>query len=178
MGDDIAALQARQLVREAITTFIRTLLRGICIEVLMDDGSVLFPEVSLNYELTHLLLDINGTQRPILLADAQFAAAGEFAVEDFMSGMRAHLDERCCTLIIKDVEFVTFRFDTARLCDYFAACLRVLMSQCPEVEEAYPTLVGVTSSPPSRSVGPLQKLQRLQAPHAASVPPGPSERLR
>mmetsp|Transcript_49017 Transcript_49017/g.88617 ORF Transcript_49017/g.88617 Transcript_49017/m.88617 type:complete len:343 (-) Transcript_49017:90-1118(-) len=123
--------QEPQLLQEAMMTFIRTLLRGVCIEVLLDDGSVLFPEASLNYELTHLILHVNENeaQRAIALKDVESVATPlDLEQRNIVTSIQPYLDERCCTLIIRDYEFVTFRFDTERLREYFASCLRLLIT--------------------------------------------------
>merc|ERR1719210_3029306 len=146
LDDDIAALQATQLVREAITTFIRTLLRGICIEVLLDDGSVLFPETSLNYELTHLMLDVNEAQRSIPLQDVESVATPhDLRRRNILTSIQPFLDDRCCTLIIRGFEFVTFRLDTERHREYFAACLALLIARSDETEDLKHHLPGAAS---------------------------------
>lgn len=122
--------QGQGLLQEAMATFVRTLLRGVCIEVLLDDGSVLFPEVSLNYDLTHLVLDVNEVQRAIPLQDVEsIASAHELERRNILTALRPFLDHRCCTLIIRGLEFVTFRFDTERHREYFAACLELLITR-------------------------------------------------
>merc|ERR1719191_136682 len=124
-GDDTG-----QLLREAIMTFVRTLMRGVVMEVLLDDGNVLLPECSLNFELTHLILDVQDAQRAIPLADVECVAAlEELRRGHILTTIQPHLDERCCTLVVKDCEFVTFRFDTVRLREYFQTCLRVLIAR-------------------------------------------------
>lgn len=129
--DSMGSAQEPQLLQEAMMTFIRTLLRGVCIEVLLDDGSVLFPEASLNYELTHLILHVNENeaQRAIALKDVESVATPlDLEQRNIVTSIQPYLDERCCTLIIRDYEFVTFRFDTERLREYFASCLRLLIT--------------------------------------------------
>lgn len=119
-----------QLLREAIMTFVRTLMRGVVIEVLLDDGNVLLPECSLNFELTHLILDVQDAQRAIPLCDVECVAAlDDLRRGHILTTIQPHLDERCCTLVVKDCEFVTFRFDTVRLREYFQTCLRVLIAR-------------------------------------------------
>jgi hypothetical protein len=140
---DVSISNEPQLVQEVMMSFIRTLLRGICVEVLLDDGTVLLPEASLNYELTQLILDVSDDQaqqrttdgamiqgrRNILLKDIETVATpSELARMNIMTSTQPHLDDRCCTLIIRDFEFVTFRFDTERLCEYFASCLKILIT--------------------------------------------------
>jgi len=125
--------QEPRLIQEAMTSFIRTLLRGMLIEVLLDDGSVLFPETSLNYELTHLILDVNEAQRSIPLQDVEsIATPNDLEKRNILMSIRPYLDDRCCTLIIRGYEFVTFRFDTTRLREYFAACLELLIARSDE----------------------------------------------
>mmetsp|Transcript_28030 Transcript_28030/g.61198 ORF Transcript_28030/g.61198 Transcript_28030/m.61198 type:complete len:215 (-) Transcript_28030:183-827(-) len=122
-----------QLLQEAMATFVRTLLRGICIEVLLDDGSVLLPETSLNFELTHLILDVNEAQRMIPLQDVESVATPqELLARNILTPITPHLDDRCCILILQEFEFVTFRFDTERLREYFAACLCLLIARNDE----------------------------------------------
>lgn len=137
--DDVAEerhLEQSRLLHEAMMTFIRTLLRGICIEVLLDDGSSLFPETSLNYELTHLILDVNEAQRTIPLEDVEGVVTPEELEErKILTSIRPYLDERCCTLIIRDFEFVTFRFDTERLREYFSTCLMLLIARGDDCRE-------------------------------------------
>merc|ERR1712224_787121 len=102
-----------QLVEEAMMTSIRTLLRGLCIEVLLDDGSVLLPEASLDYELAHLILDVNEARRIIALKDVESVATlADLEQRNILTSIQPYLCERCCTLIIREYEFVTFRFDT------------------------------------------------------------------
>jgi len=153
------ASEQPQLIQEVMMSFIRTLLRGVCIEVLLDNGSVLLPEASLNYELTHLILDVSEDQmrqrttdgvhvqgrRSIPLADIQrVATPSDLSKMNIQTSTQLFLDERCCTLIIKDFEFVTLRFDTERLCDYFASCLRILISAPSSPDDSFRAAVGVT----------------------------------
>lgn len=131
--DEEEASAEPKLLHDAMMTFIRTLLRGICIEVLLDDGSSLFPEASLNYELTSLILDVNEAQRTIPLRDVEdVVSPQELQTRNILTSIQPFLDERCCTLIIKEFEFVTFRFDTERLREYFATCLLMLISRGEE----------------------------------------------
>lgn len=135
-----------KLLRDAMMTFIRTLLRGICIEVLLDDGSSLFPEASLDYELAHLILEVNEAQRSIPLRDVEdVVTPEELRARNILTSIQPFLDERCCTLIIKEFEFVTFRFDTKRLREYFATCLLMLISRGEDGRDGE-VLVGAVSN--------------------------------
>mmetsp|Transcript_25967 Transcript_25967/g.49744 ORF Transcript_25967/g.49744 Transcript_25967/m.49744 type:complete len:228 (+) Transcript_25967:62-745(+) len=118
------------LLHEALSGFVRTMLRGVCIEVMLDDGTTLFPEASLNYELTHLTLEVNDVRRAIILADVEaVATSSELSMRNVPSSLYQHVDERCCTLILRGQEFVTFRFDSTRHREYFSACLALLVAR-------------------------------------------------
>eukprot|EP00747_Dinoflagellata_sp_TGD_P167249 gnl/TRDRNA2_/TRDRNA2_191304_c0_seq1.p1 gnl/TRDRNA2_/TRDRNA2_191304_c0~~gnl/TRDRNA2_/TRDRNA2_191304_c0_seq1.p1 ORF type:complete len:360 (-),score=58.40 gnl/TRDRNA2_/TRDRNA2_191304_c0_seq1:60-1139(-) len=140
--------QEPTLLQEVMITFIRTLLRGVCIEVLLNDGTVLFLETSLNYELTHLILDANEVQRSIALQDVESVATPrEIKRRNILTSIQPFLDERCCTLIIRNLDFVTFRFDTERLREYFSVCIGVLIAA-----GQWTTTPGISGSP--RAAGP------------------------
>jgi len=125
------------IIHEAMSTFVRTLVRGICIEVLLDDGSVIFPQTSLNSEMTHLTLDVNEAQRAIPLQDVESVATStELRTKNILTSIQPYLDERCCTLVLRGFEFVTFRLDNERHREYFAAFWRssspaATMRRCP-----------------------------------------------
>lgn len=167
--DDGGQQPARMLQDSMMMTFIRTLLRGICIEVLLDDGSCLFPETSLNYELTHLILDMNEAQRSIPLRDVEgIVSPKELEARNILTSIQPFLDERCCTLIIRDFEFVTFRFDTARLREYFSTCLLMLISRDGETA---PEADGGTLAVPYGAGAVSPASSRREAPHEPPASP-------
>lgn len=130
-----AAIQNRALIQEAMATFTRTLQRGVCIEVLLDDGAVLFTETSLNYQLTHLKIEVNEARRIIPVKDIDAVATPrELELKCICTSIQPYLDERCATLVIRDYEFVTFRLDTERHREYFAACLSVLVGRRDDIQ--------------------------------------------
>lgn len=122
--------KAAPIIHEAMSTFVRTLVRGICIEVLLDDGSVIFPHTSLNAEMTHLTLDVNEAQRAIPLNDVEsVATARELRTKNILTSIQPYLCDRCATLVLRGFEFVTFRLDNERHREYFAACLALLIAR-------------------------------------------------
>jgi len=150
--DDIAG----PLINEAMSTFIRSLLRGICIEVLLDDGSVIFPETSLNSELTHLTLDVNEVQRAIALRDVEsVATARELRTKSILTSIQPFLDDRCCTLILRGFEFVTFRLDNERHREYFSACLALLVARSDDPKPARVAHCGVAQVPRLQPTAPI-----------------------
>merc|ERR1719161_2340675 len=109
--------------------FIRTLVRGVVVDVLLDDGAVLVPEMSLNAEVTHLVLGVQNAQRAIPLADIEHVAvAEELKQGHIVTTIQNLIDERCCTLVVRDSEFVTLRFDNVKAREYFQLCLRTVIT--------------------------------------------------
>mmetsp|Transcript_89465 Transcript_89465/g.186923 ORF Transcript_89465/g.186923 Transcript_89465/m.186923 type:complete len:236 (+) Transcript_89465:327-1034(+) len=124
--------ESSSLVTDALSTFVRTLLRGIIVEILLDDGTVLTPRASLNYGMTELFLSLQDIQQVIMLEDVENIVTPS-QLEDrqrcLLGGVRDHLDDRCCTLFLSTTEFVTFRFDNERHREYFATCLSLLIAR-------------------------------------------------
>lgn len=159
-GGDAICSQGALLLNEAMASFIRTLLRGICIEVLLDDGSIILPETTLNYELTNLTLNVNEVRRTIPLADVESVASlQDLERRDILTSIQPFLDERCVTLVMRDCQFVTFRLGTERHREYFAACLALLITRGSD--EARGSAAGSLGLPALRpspgSAGPVSR---------------------
>mmetsp|Transcript_109443 Transcript_109443/g.304503 ORF Transcript_109443/g.304503 Transcript_109443/m.304503 type:complete len:243 (-) Transcript_109443:24-752(-) len=154
------------LVREALATFVRTLVRGLCLEVVLDDGSVLLPQAFLNYDLTHLTLHMNEAQRSIPLQDVDSVATpSELRARNLDLAIHPHIDERCCTLIIGGREFITIRLDNERHREYFAACLTLLVSRSANAKRE-----GATAAPCGRSAGDVDDSESVGTYEDPAVP--------
>lgn len=172
LGNAAQSLQAPGLVQDAMETFTRTLMRGINLEVLLDDGAVFFPETSLNEALTHLILEANDAQRCIPFTDVETVATPRDLINrNIQTAIQPHLDERCCTLILKGFEFVTFRLDTERHRDYFAACLALLMSRSGRADASVEGLAEVCRQVPSEAPG-SAATERMFSPRPADAGAG------
>merc|ERR1719421_168832 len=112
------------------------MVRGITLEVLLNDGAVLLPECSLNLEVTHLVLNDDDVQWAIPLIDIEHVAVlDDLRRENIVTTIQPLIDDRCCTLVVRDCEFVTFRFDNMQIREYFQMCLRVIIKHCGNQQE-------------------------------------------
>lgn len=124
----IGEIQDTQLVQGALSTFVRSMRAGVILEVLLDDGSTLAPEATLNADLTLLTLSVNQAEGHIPLKEIEcIASLVDLEQKGLLEFMQPHLDAHCCTLILESSEFVTFRFDNERHREFFAACLTLLV---------------------------------------------------
>lgn len=115
------------LLNQALRCFVRSLLQGVQLELLLDDGSAVTVEVSFNFEITQLVLRVNELQRCIALDDVE-RVCGPDEVDHVHTSNHGWLDERCTTLVVKSQQFLTFTFDTARMREYFEACFKALVA--------------------------------------------------
>jgi len=120
--------EQRRLLQASLRIFTRSLLRGVCMNVLLDDGRTLFAEASLDTELTHLVLHMPNIQCPVALKCIESICAPEDVMADsVVASNQAFLDDRCTTLVIRDGQFLTFVFDTPRTREYFETCLKIII---------------------------------------------------
>lgn len=122
------AVEQRRLLQASLRAFTRSLLRGVCLRVLLDDGRTLFTEASLDSDLTHLVLHMTSAQRPVALKCIERICAPEDVVRGGVQTTNAaFLDVRCSTLLLQDGQFLTFVFDALRTREYFEMCLKVIL---------------------------------------------------
>merc|ERR1719336_2250100 len=82
------------------------------------------------------MLDVNEAQRSIPLQDVESVATPhDLRRRNILTSIQPFLDDRCCTLIIRGFEFVTFRLDTERHREYFAACLALLIARNDDAKD-------------------------------------------
>eukprot|EP00928_Gymnodinium_smaydae_P010375 TRINITY_DN13901_c0_g1_i1.p1 TRINITY_DN13901_c0_g1~~TRINITY_DN13901_c0_g1_i1.p1 ORF type:complete len:373 (-),score=72.58 TRINITY_DN13901_c0_g1_i1:42-1025(-) len=118
----------RDNLKACLRQFTRTLLRGIRIRVLLDDGRTLLTDASLDSELTHLVLYVPNKQHPVALSSIESVRVStEVSRSEELAGNHQFVDDRCTTLIIRGGQFLTFVFDSRRVREYFEVCLKVLV---------------------------------------------------
>jgi len=120
--------EQQRLLRACLRAFTRALLRGTRVGVLLDDGCTLEAEASLDSELTHLVLHMEGVQCPVALR----AISNIYSPEDVRAGAVCirnafFLHGGCSTLVLRDEQFLSMVFDTSRQRAYFETCLKVLI---------------------------------------------------
>lgn len=120
--------QSSANLKVCLRHFTRSMLRGICLRVLLDDGRTLFTDASLDSELTHLVLYVPNAQHPVSLrAIESICASTDICHGEILTSNQNFLDERCTTLIITGGQFLTFVLESARAREYFETCLKVLV---------------------------------------------------
>lgn len=127
-GDELCEYR---FLNTAVASFARTLLRGICIEVIIEKGGPVFSEVSLDSDMA--ILTVKSEFEPghdIQLCEVETVASFaelQNGSHHVPSVLQSHLDHKCCTLVVRGGHFVTFRFDSERTTEYFSLCVRFLV---------------------------------------------------
>lgn len=112
---------------QVVSTFIMSMLRGVQVHVLLDDGSLLAVEASFDVRITRLTLRVRGVERNIELDDIERVAGPEDAQAAWNTNA-VHLNDCCMTLVLTDTHYLTFSFDTPKLCSYFEFCLTAVLT--------------------------------------------------
>mmetsp|Transcript_69052 Transcript_69052/g.179476 ORF Transcript_69052/g.179476 Transcript_69052/m.179476 type:complete len:381 (+) Transcript_69052:29-1171(+) len=130
----------RPVAHSALANFVRTFVRGAYLEVLLDDGSSIWPQVSLDYGVTTLRFDFGGSRTSIGLRDVeQVCLPRDFdTMSDVFLVVRPFLNDSCCVLVTHGFGSLACRFESPRLCEYFATCLHLVVAN---VDRREPSLV-------------------------------------
>lgn len=111
-----------------IRGFTRSLLRGVCLNVLLDDGRTLPTGAALDSDLTHLVLHVPNMQHPVALSSIEDLCSPSVVYE--ARGAKLVLpvpQEWCITLVLRGGNFLTLLFEDARLREYFEFCFKVVI---------------------------------------------------
>lgn len=120
--------EQRLLLKESLQSFTRSMVSGVCMRVLLDDGRTLFTETSLDSDLTHLVLNMTNMQRPVALRSIETVCTPKDMMEqDLQVSNQGFLDSRCTTLLLRDGQFISFVFDTVQTREFFEVCMKLLM---------------------------------------------------
>lgn len=123
-----SAEQQKSLLQASLHAFTRSFFSGVCLRVLLDDGRTLFTEASLDSDLTHIVLHMTNSQRPVALRSIERLCSPEDVVRGGVQTTNAgFVDARCCTLLLGDGQFLTFVFEAVATREYFQTCLQVLL---------------------------------------------------
>lgn len=123
-----SAERQKSLLQASLHAFTRSFFSGVCLRVLLDDGRTLFTEASLDSDLTHIVLHMTNSQRPVALRSIERLCSPEDVVRGGVQTSNAgFVDGTCCTLLLQDGQFLTFVFDTVATREYFETCLQVLL---------------------------------------------------
>lgn len=111
-----------------IQGFTRLLLRGVYLNILLDDGRALPCGAALDSDLTHLVLQASDMQHPVALSSIDDLCAP--SVVYLAKGMTVPLpvpDDCCITVVVRGGNFVTLLFEDAGVREYFEFCLKVVL---------------------------------------------------
>lgn len=120
--------QQKLELQEILKHFTRELIRGVSVAVVLDDGTSVECMMKLDPALTQFSMRVAETYRNVPLATIQQVCSPE-ETRLLQTPNQHYLDVRCATLVLQDgqnSQFVTFRFDTVPVREYFCTCLRVL----------------------------------------------------
>jgi len=158
------------LLNATLASFVQTLFRGFLIEVLLENGVSFLAEASLDNELAHLTLDGSvpclgrsaGRQVISLRCVESVSSTAELKLEALAvpEALRSRLDDTCCTLVLENCQFISLRFDTRRMCEYFSLCLEFLVRHLDELVKRRPGLLAhagsLSTQPWSRQSGVIE----------------------
>lgn len=120
-----------------ILGFTRALLRGVSLNVLLDDGRTLLTGAALDSDLTHLVLHVPNMQHPVALSNIADLCSPSVVYQARCTTVILPVpDNSCITLVMHGGEFLTLLFEDVRLREYFEFCFKVVIlagSQRPEL---------------------------------------------
>lgn len=111
-----------------IQEFTRSLLRGVRLNIMLQDGRPLLTSASLDSDLTHLVLQASGMQYPVPLGCIEdlCAPASVYAAEGPAITLPVP-DDWCLTVVVRGGNFLTLLFEDAFLREYFEFCLKFVI---------------------------------------------------
>lgn len=119
--------EQRLALQVCLRAFTRSLLRGVGVNVLMDEQRARLAEARLDSDLTHLVLHVPDAQHPVALKCINVICSPAELTRRPPAMSKVLELSRCCTLVIKGGQFLTFVFDVPRTREYFETCLKVLV---------------------------------------------------
>lgn len=129
------------LLAQARRCFMRSFIQGVQLELLLDDGSSIHVEGTFDFPVTNLVLSVNDVQRSVALDDIERVLGPEEAKE-FGTTNHGFLNERCTTLMLRSLHFLTFVFGTTRHREYFQTCFQTLLATRSSSERVASLLTG------------------------------------
>lgn len=116
-ADDVKKLQ------NVIKDFVKEVLRGVELDVVLEDGSLVCCRCWIDNRLSVLTLRVRDVVRQIGLADIEQICSGK---ELQSIRTTTPLDQNCATLVMSNDQCVTFKFQDVEAREHFATCMKVL----------------------------------------------------
>jgi len=117
--------KAREMMklREMVQDFVREVLQGVFLDVVLDDGSLVTCHCCMDSKLTIISLQVNDIVRNICIEDIQDIYSGK---ELERLPTTTPLDDNCATLVMANDRCVSFKFKSVAAREHFATCMKVL----------------------------------------------------
>lgn len=139
LRDYVPSRDQQQCLQACLRAFTQTMLRGCLMNLLLDSGEDLPTEVTMDADLTHLVLHVSRVQRPVAIAAIERMGAPSQAMAKQGSALAVrHLDEVGCSLMFERGQFLTFIFNTGRARKYFQVCLMAMITISASRTKAMP----------------------------------------
>jgi len=126
---EFAMDDSQKALQQSMRAFVRSMVQGVNLEMVLDDGTALQTQCFLDKELQKLLLHVGQDQHMILIHHIERVVAPEEAQSSGIGSLRRTVvDEASATLVMSGSLFVTLRLDNALAREYFEVCMRVLLA--------------------------------------------------
>lgn len=119
---EVADVEAVQL-RVAMKRFVQEMVSGRELKVLVECDRTEACRLTLTPSLTHIQLHISGAVHEIPIKSIRDICAGKLQAP---RSVPVELDDRCATVVLRNSECVSFRFDDVSQRSEFTKCLKVL----------------------------------------------------
>lgn len=122
--------EQRRILQTVVRAFVRMMLRGVLLSLVLDDGSLLPAVCSLDRRLELLEIQVCGGEQ----VNLPFRDIGMVCTQEDMAAVRgaipggAFLDASCVALVLSGRRFLAFRFENPRAREYFEVSLGVLVA--------------------------------------------------
>mmetsp|Transcript_16290 Transcript_16290/g.41937 ORF Transcript_16290/g.41937 Transcript_16290/m.41937 type:complete len:211 (-) Transcript_16290:311-943(-) len=116
-----------QQLQIMIRDFVKEVLHGVLLDIVLEDGCLLTCRCSMDNRLTTVSLQVREIVRHIRLVDIQEICSGK---ELQNMNTTTPLDDLCVTFAMMNDQCVTFKFKTVAAREHFSTCMKVLRLAC------------------------------------------------
>mmetsp|Transcript_83138 Transcript_83138/g.174048 ORF Transcript_83138/g.174048 Transcript_83138/m.174048 type:complete len:259 (-) Transcript_83138:20-796(-) len=122
-GSSTAAAREALALRELMKRFVQEMVHGRELSVVIGEGRTELCKLTLTPNLLYLQLEAAGVTHDIALRNVKDVCPGKLTSSRLVP---VELDDLCNTLVLRNNECVTFRFDDLKGRDEFTKCVKVL----------------------------------------------------
>merc|ERR1719188_1975276 len=122
LSDEQKAQELQQL-QTMIRDFVKEVLQGVVLDVVLEDGSLLPCRCTMDNRLCIVSLQVRDIVRHIRMTDIQEICSGKELQNIHTT---TPLDELCVTFAMSNDQCVTFKFKDVPAREHFSTCMKVL----------------------------------------------------